>query len=73
MINLIAAALIAAAPAAPAPVPAQASDAHAQHQRGDRHDQHKGMDCCKDCCRHMAKEQDGSAAKHGGHKGHSSN
>jgi hypothetical protein len=43
--------LIAAALAAAQPVSAPAADAHAQHEQAPA--DHKGMDCCKDCCKEM--------------------
>ena len=59
MLNLVAAALVAAQP-----VPV--ADAHAQHSAMPaataQHEQHEGMkDCCKDCCKDMK-----------GHEGHMS-
>lgn len=66
MLNLIAAALVAAAPA---PAPAQPTDVHAQHQKmghqmGDRK---PGMMAeMKDCCMDMMAKMHG---EHAGHKG----
>ena len=61
MITLIAAAVLAAqAPVASAPADPMAQ--HAQHQQG-----HEGMDCCKECCKHMAGKHEGHDAEHGGH------
>lgn len=57
MITLIAAAALAAQDPA---VPAQAAPAmadHAQHQQGKPSE--KGMDCCNDCCKDMAKMHEG--------------
>lgn len=67
MLNLIAAALVAAAPVPPA----QPADAHAQHQQMG--DMKPGMKpemkddcCCKDM---MAKMQQRHSEEHSGHKG----
>lgn len=69
MMMMFAAALAAAAPAATAP--AQAADAHAQHKAGSTGKaEHKGMDCCKECCKGMAKKHE-SRDQHGGHGSHS--
>ena len=58
MMTLIAAAVLAAqTPAAPTQVTPVASDQHAQHQQGKQSD--KGMDCCKECCKDMAKMHEG--------------
>ena len=60
MITLIVAAAVAAAqPAAPAP-----ADQHAQLAQQGQPAEHKGVDC-KDCCKDMA-------AKHEGHAEHAS-
>ena len=67
MLNLIAAALVAAAPVPPAPP----ADAHAQHEAmGDMKPgmpaQMKDDCCCKDM---MAKMHQGHGEEQGGHKG----
>ena len=69
MMTLIAAAVAAAQPAAPAP-----ANIHAQHQmQPGKPAEHKGMDCCKDCCKDMAKKEHGErAGHHESHAGHSS-
>ncbi len=67
MMTLIAAALVAAQPAAPAPAPANTAD-HSSHQMAmGQGEQHKGMDCCKDCCKDMAKGHEDKSAEHKGH------
>lgn len=72
MLNLIAAALVAAAPAPPV-ASAQPADAHAQHQKMDHQsgDKKPGMmaemkDCC--CKDMMAKMHKGHGEDHSGHK-----
>ena len=55
---IVAAALAAQAPAAPA-----AADPRAHHEMNmAKGGGHKDMDCCKDCCKDMAKKHEG----HGG-------
>lgn len=71
MIMLIAAAAIAAAqPASPA-TPASASQApkHEMHMKMGG-EAHPGMDCCKECCDHMAAMHDGAKSEHPGHDAH---
>jgi hypothetical protein len=62
MMILIAAALVAAQPAV--------APAHAQGHMAMMHmgkaGGHKAMDCCKDCCKHMARMHEGHA-RHGAH------
>ena len=62
MITLIAAALVAAHPA---PAPAHAQGEMPMMQMG-KAGAHKDMDCCKDCCKHMARMHEGHA-RHGAH------
>jgi hypothetical protein len=51
MIMMIAAAVLAAQPTTPAPA-AQPMQ-HDMHMQMGQHMDHKGMDCCKECCEHM--------------------
>ena len=65
MTLMLAAALAAQAPAAPA-----GADPMAQHQmpmQMGESAEHKDMDCCKDCCKHMAARHEGQATDHAGH------
>lgn len=78
MMTLIAAAVLAAQPAAPAPANPQGQQQH-QHQQSMQHmqtgqgAQHKGMDCCKECCKDMARKGHGNRTEQGSsHSGHSS-
>jgi hypothetical protein len=61
MMNLIAAAVLAAQPVAPAPAPPQGQH---EMQMGGEAD-HKGMDCCKDCCNDKAAMHEGHGSEHG--------
>ena len=64
MMNLIAAALVAAAPAPSAP------DAHA-NMAPMQYEQHEAMkDCCKDCCKDMAAKHGDHASEHSEHPQH---
>jgi hypothetical protein len=65
MMTLIAAAAVAAAQ--PAAVPANPPVQHAPMMQMGKAREHKDMDCCKDCCKHMAKMHEG----HNQHDGHS--
>jgi len=66
MITLIAAAAMAAqTPAAPPTADPQAQ--HMQQMQMGEHAQHKGMDCCKDCCNGKAAKHDGHEAGHAEH------
>ena len=61
MMTLIAAALVAAQPAAARlRSPAEGPDAVHGYEQMDHSGEHKGMDCCKDCCKDMAKEHEGT-------------
>lgn len=75
MIIMIAAAITAAAPAQPAQPHAQQHEMtqhqqmqhqQMQHQQGAQHQQHKGMDCCEECCKDMA-EHKGDGPEHSKH------
>ncbi|MEO8453907.1 MAG: hypothetical protein ABI454_01995 [Sphingomicrobium sp.] len=61
MMILIAAALVAAQPAA---APAHAQGQMPMMQMGQS-GEHKAMDCCKDCCKDMAKMHEGHDAERG--------
>ena len=70
MMILIAAALAAAAPSAPA----QPGDAHAQRHEMGQHEQHNDKDCCKDCCKDMMSKMheghgDQAGPQQAGHSG----
>ena len=58
MITMIAAAVLAAQPAAPVPA-AQ----HDTRMQAGEHADHK--DCCKDCCKDMEGKMEGHHAEHG--------
>lgn len=65
MMTLIAAAALAAQPAAPAPV---APSEHEMHMKMGEHADHKGMDCCMECCKEMeAKMKNGQSTEHSEH------
>ena len=60
MMTLIAAADLAAQPAAPAPA---APNAHEMHMKMGEHADHKH--CCKDCCKDMEAKMEGHHAERG--------
>jgi hypothetical protein len=66
MMILIAAALAAAPPAA-APASAQGPMPMPMMQMGKagHADEYKGMDCCRDCCKDMARMHDGHDSEAG--------
>jgi hypothetical protein len=66
MMILLSAAALAAQPTALAPTAPQA-----QHEMQMGHDaDHKGMNCCKDCCKDKAAMHEGHGAEHGEHSAH---
>jgi|tagenome__1003787_1003787.scaffolds.fasta_scaffold9309454_1 hypothetical protein len=71
MMLMTAAALAAAQPASPAP--AGPMTQHDMSMQMDHDADHKGMDCCKHCCKDMAGKHEGHGAEQrgGGHAGHS--
>lgn len=68
MMMLIAAAALAAQPAAPAPTAPQAQ--HDMQMEMGKNADHKGMDCCKDCCKDKAAMHEGHGSEHGEHSAH---
>ena len=72
MSMLIAAAAIAAAqPATPAtPAPTSQSPKHEMNMQMGQEGHHQGMDCCKECCDHMAAMHEGAKSEHPGHDAH---
>jgi len=65
MMNLIAAALAAAQPAASAPANPQGHMPMMEMGKAGQPGEHKAMDCCKDCCKDMAKMHEGHEAEMG--------
>lgn len=68
MITLFAAAALAAQPVAPAPASPQMQ--HDMHMQMSPSAEHKGMDCCKECCDHMAAKHEGQSSEHSEHTSH---
>jgi hypothetical protein len=66
MITLIAAAALAAQPAAVAPAAPQAQ--HEMHMQMGQDTDHKGMDCCKECCKDMDAKHGSEHSEHGAHQ-----
>jgi hypothetical protein len=66
MITMIAAAVLAAQPTTPAPAapPMQ----HDMHMKMDQQMDHKGMNCCKECCDHMNAQHRSEQTDHGTHQ-----
>jgi len=67
MMTLFAAAALAAQPAPATPAPAQQMPMQHDMQMG-QHMDHKGMDCCKECCDHMDAKHDSEHSEHGAHQ-----
>ena len=68
MILIIAAAVAAQPPAAPAPARPMAQ--HEMQMQMGEHADHNGMDCCKHCCEDMDAKHDGHVSGEAAHNSH---